>query len=1025
MATILLSAVGGAIGASLGGGVLGLSSVVIGRAIGATVGRAIDQAVMGPGAQTVEHGRLDRLRLTTAGEGTPIPRIWGRMRVPAHVLWASDFKENVSTSGGGGGKGGPPKPKVREYSYSISLALGLCEGPIAGIGRIWADGQEILPADIDLRVYEGTDDQLPDPLMEATEGAGQVPAYRGLAYVVMENLSLTAFGNRVPQFSFEVIRNDAEGALSRTVTGVAMMPGTGEYTLATTPVRYEDQPGEGVYVNVNTRAAATDFSASLQSMRTELPNARAASLIVSWFGDDLRAGECLLKPKVEDNSRDGAEMRWFAGGIDRGDAEEVPRDVEGRSIYGGTPADRAVIEAIRAMTVAGQEVMFYPFILMEQQAGNGLPDPWGGAEQARLPWRGRITTAMAPGQAGTTDGTSDADAEVSAFFGTVQPDDFIAVAFDEGIDDPDDGNTGSEGGFRFPRNIFNRGSVRSKFITYRGPDEWTYRRFILHYAHLCAAAGRVESFCIGSEMRSLTQIRGANGFPAVDALRQLAADVATILPDAKISYAADWSEYFGYAPQDGSGDLYFHLDPLWADPNIHFVGIDNYMPLSDWRDGPDHADAHWPRLHDLGYLQSNILGGEGYNWYYAGAEARDLQIRTPITDGAHDEPWVYRYKDLPNWWGNTHHERRGDARSVQPTDWVAGMKPIRFTELGCAAIDKATNQPNRFLDPKSSESGLPHYSDGRQDAFIQLQYHRAMHAFWTDPAHNPVSAIYGAPMLDMDRAYAWAWDARPFPQFPGLPDTWSDAANHARGHWLTGRAGQRTLTSVVQEICARTGVTDIDTDDLTRTLRGYGVSEVGDARAALQPLMLAYGFDAIERDGQLIFRTRRAAPAIPIDSSRVVAQEEGDIQTVRAPQAEETGRVSLGFVGAGGDYTAATVEAQIPDEQNPALSRTEVNLVLSHGEARAITQRWLSEARIARDKLRLALPPSAHPIGAGDTVSLEGRFYRIDRSEVGDFATLDATRVEPGAYLSVDVDDATGEGSIIPVISAPPCWHSS
>ena len=106
-------------------------------------------------------------------------------------------------------------------------------------------------------------------------------------------------------------------------------------------------------------------------------------------------------------------------------------------------------------------------------------------------------------------------------------------------------------------------------------------------------AGGVEAFCIGSEMRALTQIRDARqGYPAVRALCELAEEVRAILgPDAKIGYAADWSEYFGHQPNDGSGDVIFHLDPLWANPAIDFVGIDNYMPLSDWRDGAEHLDA--------------------------------------------------------------------------------------------------------------------------------------------------------------------------------------------------------------------------------------------------------------------------------------------------------------------------------------------------------------------------------------------------------------------------------------------------
>ena len=53
-------------------------------------------------------------------------------------------------------------------------------------------------------------------------------------------------------------------------------------------------------------------------------------------------------------------------------------------------------------------------------------------------------------------------------------------------------------------------------------------------------------------------------------------------------------------------------------------------------------------------------------------------------------------------------------------------KPIWFTEYGCAALDKATNQPNKFLDAMSSESMLPFYSDGRRDDAIQAAYVEAV-----------------------------------------------------------------------------------------------------------------------------------------------------------------------------------------------------------------------------------------------------------------------------------------------------------
>ena len=193
MATILLSAAGAAIGGSIGGTVLGLSAAVVGQAAGATLGRVLDQRLLGGGGRAVETGRLDRYRLTGASEGAPIGQVYARMRIGGQVIWATRFREVVNT--GGGGKGAPSTPKIKEYSYTVSLAIALCEGEIGHVGRVWADGAEVPRSSLPMRVHRGTEDQLPDSAIEAVEGAGMAPAYRGTAYVVFEDLDLSRFGN--------------------------------------------------------------------------------------------------------------------------------------------------------------------------------------------------------------------------------------------------------------------------------------------------------------------------------------------------------------------------------------------------------------------------------------------------------------------------------------------------------------------------------------------------------------------------------------------------------------------------------------------------------------------------------------------------------------------------------------------------------------------------------------------------------------------------------------------------------------
>ncbi|HDZ80199.1 MAG TPA: host specificity protein [Roseobacter sp.] len=988
MATILLSAAGAAVGGSVGGTVVGLSSVAVGRAFGATLGRVMDQRLLGQGAQAVETGKVDRFRLTQAGEGSPIPQLYGRMRIGGQVIWASDFAETTTVSGGGG-KGAPATPRTTEYSYTLSVAIALCEGEITGISRIWADGVVVAERDLNMSVYQGTGDQLPDPTISAIEGADNVPAYRGTAYVVMENLALGQFGNRLPQFSFEVMRPeaanpvDAVESVTHGVNGVALIPGTGEYALATTPVHYADHTGARWSANETTPAGKTDFAASLDNLTEELPALKAASLVVSWFGNDLRCGQCNVRPKVENSIIEAENMPWQVSALTRTEAEVIAREQD-RPVYGGTPTDASVIEAIQAMTTAGKAVMFYPFVLMDQLDNNTLLDPYSEAtSQPKLPWRGRITLSKAPGIAGSPDGTSVADDEVATFFGSVTAADF---------------------------------DVTPGQVHYSGSDEWTFSRFILHYAAVCAAAGGVDAFCIGTEMRGLTQIRGADGgFPAVSALRSLAAEARTLLGSAtKISYAADWSEYFGYQPQDGSNDRYFHLDPLWADANIDFIGIDNYMPVSDWRDGHDHLDAQtWDAIYNLDYLQSNIEGGEGFDWLYHSPEARAAQIRTPITDDEMGEAWIYRYKDIRSWWASAHHERINGQRSVNQTAWVPESKPIWFTEYGCAAIDKGTNQPNKFLDLKSSESSFPRYSTGARDELIQMQYLRAFNDYWKDATHNPLSEEYGAPMIDMSRAFVWAWDARPYPYFPNNNTLWSDGLNYARGHWLNGRSSSYPLASLVGQICRDAGVVAYDTSRLYGYVRGYVVDQISDARASLQPLMLRHGFDAVERDGCLVFVMRDRPGTVRLDPDTLAVSNEldGTIEQTREADAEIAGRVRLRFVQADGDFDVIAEETVLADDATHSVVASELNISLTRTEGHQVLERWLAEARVSRETIRLALPPSQMDVGVGDVVELPADngerdgLYRIDRVELGEMQIIEAVRIEPTIYEMAPYDD--------------------
>jgi len=987
MASLVLGAVGSAIGGSIGGGLLGISAVTIGGFIGSSVGSLVDNWIVSSlaPAQRIEGTRLDGLRISSSTEGAVIPRLFGRMRIGGNIIWATDFREETKTTTQGGGKGGGGgKVKTTEYLYYASFAVALCEGEITGIGRVWADGKAMDMTGVTWRWYPGDEAQGPDPFISAKMGAANTPAYRGTAYVVFEELDLSAFGNRLPQISFEVFRpladpDTAEGL----VKAVTLIPASGEFSYATASVKKTSGPGGSTIAeNLNAISDTADIVVALDRLQSMAPAVESVSLVVAWFGDDLRAGNCKVRPGVEVAAKTTTPSSWSVNGVSRATAFLVSRDAEDRPVYGGTPADFAVVQAIREMKARGLRVTFYPFILMDVPPGNALPNPYSDNSattgQPSFPWRGRITCSPAAGFAGSIDKTAIATAQVAALFGTATPANF---------------------------------SVSGETVSWTGPvGEWGLRRMVLHYAQLCKAAGGVDAFLIGTEMPGLTTIRSnATFYPAVQAYRDLAAAVRAILgPGTKISYAADWSEYFGHQPSDGSGDVFFHLDPLWADANIDFIGIDNYMPLSDWRDGFDHADAALaPAIYDRSYLQSNINGGEGFAWFYASPADRTAQNRTPISDGAAGKPWVFRFKDLRAWWQNAHFNRPGGVEIGTPTAWVPQSKPIWFTELGCPAIDRGTNQPNVFFDPKSSESFTPYFSRGWRDDAIQRAYLEATYLFWSAPANNPMSEVMGARMVNVPECAAWTWDARPYPFFPELTDVWTDGPNWQLGHWLTGRLGAVSLAALVRHLCLRAGMPEerIDVSGLWGAVEGYVISALEAPRASISTLARHFGFDTVESEGRIKFlmRGRIAGLTITPDSMVALASAQGDVmELTRAQETELPQALKWQVARADEDYDAAQVEARRITVDTTRIASEAFPMAVPPEEAERRCRRALMEAWVGRESAVFRLPPSRLALDPCDVILLDhdGRLTEMRLVSIADsdLRSIDAVRQDRAVY---------------------------
>ncbi|WP_430913091.1 baseplate multidomain protein megatron [Methylobacterium sp. sgz302541] len=988
MATLILQTAGSALGTALGGPIGG----AVGRILGAGGGALIDGALFGTRASPrfVQGPRLSDVAGLTSTEGDPIPRVYGRARIGGTLIWATRPLEVANTAverSSSGAKGGGGQRTVRTtYAYYAHLAVGLCEGEIAFVRRVWADGNEIDLTAIAWRLHTGGPDQAPDPLIVAKEGADRAPAYRGLAYMVFERLPLADYGNRVPQFAFEVIR-PVDG-LGRMIRAVELIPGSTEFGLDPAPVTEDAGFGATRAANRYQLQRGTDVLASLDALQALCPRLTRVAVVTAWFGDDLRAGRCTVVPKVDSATKTVLGKDWSVAGLVRGTAGAVSTAPSGGPAYGGTPSDAGLTRLVAELHGRGLAVVLYPFVMMDVPAGNVLPDPHapGAGTQPAYPWRGRITCDPAPGLPGSPDATAEAGAEVAAFF---------------------DGPSG-------------------------------YAAMVLHYADLAAgwaAAGTpLSGFFVGSEFVGLTRVRdGSGAYPAVTALRSLAAAVrARLGTGVKLVYAADWTEY-GAHVRDGGATIRFPLDDLFADPAIDAVGIDYYPPLTDWRDGASHADlALADSITDAGYLKSRLGAGEAFDWYYPDSAARAAQARTPITDGAYGKPWIHRPKDLVSWWSNPHVERDGGVET-RTTPWVPRAKPVWLTEIGVPAVDKGTNGPNVFPDPKSSENAAPPFSTGLRDDLIQLRGLEAILSRF-DPdapgfeeAHNPVSPLYGGRMVPADSVFVWCWDARPYPAFPDFGTVWADAGNWSVGHWITGRVEGLDLARLIPAILSDLGVTANAEIDVAAFLDGYVLDRALSARGALEPLAQIYGIDVSAAAGRLLFRgPRRENPSVLAEGDLVrIAEDEAPLKRVRAEESALPSSVELGFSdGDSTEYRRAAAAAIRPAGSRRRETRVEGALVTRRALAEGLAEALLDTAIAGRDTASFSLSPRRLDLEPGDLLALpdEPGMHRVTRIEDGPAGRRIETRAVPvhGRLPPRRPDPATPSRKTRPAFPGPP-----
>lgn len=243
--------VGTIVGGALGG--------PIGAAIGGTFG-ALLGAELFPNAP-IRGPQITDFRINNSQVGAPVRRLYGSGRIAGTVIWATAIRE-VERERSEGGMFGIGGQKVVEYEYYATFAMALGQpADAAGIDvrRIWANSNiiyasnELTPAQLAgleeydtwnqlfggrrflgydfgseytaataaarkfaeevITIYRGTEDQLPDPTMQAALGIDDTPAFKGMAYVLFKDFNITPWGGALPNIEFEYVNGPSSSTM--------------------------------------------------------------------------------------------------------------------------------------------------------------------------------------------------------------------------------------------------------------------------------------------------------------------------------------------------------------------------------------------------------------------------------------------------------------------------------------------------------------------------------------------------------------------------------------------------------------------------------------------------------------------------------------------------------------------------------------------------------------------------------------------------------------------------------------------
>lgn len=152
---------------------------------------------------TTRADKISAFSVNTAEYGAAVMEILGTTRISGNVIYYDDFTAHEHRETQKTGKGGGSKHTNITYTYTVAVILGLCEGPIAGINRVWKNKDLYYYPDdkVQLTLHNGSANQQPWSYVTGKHPSKALP-YSGLAY--MAGVIDLGESGSMPSFNFEV-----------------------------------------------------------------------------------------------------------------------------------------------------------------------------------------------------------------------------------------------------------------------------------------------------------------------------------------------------------------------------------------------------------------------------------------------------------------------------------------------------------------------------------------------------------------------------------------------------------------------------------------------------------------------------------------------------------------------------------------------------------------------------------------------------------------------------------------------------